>query len=149
MKKSLLITAISLLSFSYSFASQELLTFTCREISQTSVNQKPVIAKNGIEVVVKELRNITKAVSFGKHFDYVYSVKVWMYKVKSEQKNLIKSFDSIAKKSDVQYQVSALKREGFALNIFLDEEDDSYVTLVDSDGSKKDVPLRCEYKAAP
>jgi hypothetical protein len=148
MKHSLLITAISLLCFSYSFASQELLTFTCREISQTSANQKPVIAKNGIEVVVKELKNISKTVSFGKHFDYVYSVKVWMYKVKSEQKNLIKSFDSIAKKADVQYQVSALKREGFALNIFLDEEDDSYATLVSSDGSKKDVPLRCTYQAA-
>ncbi|WP_413290900.1 hypothetical protein [Bdellovibrio sp. HCB337] len=111
-------------------------TFTCKEI-ETDRSEK-------VEVVVTELADITDQVSFGKAFDQVLKVRLQIFSVVGTKKSLVKEFDAFAKQYDVQYQVSALKKHGFYLGRYLDEEDQDYLIARDSQGQETEFRLNCQ-----
>ncbi len=98
-----------------------------------------------VQVVIETLKDITNSVSYGRHYDSITKVKVTVNEITRGRKTEIKSFLAIARKADVQYNISSVKKDGFLFWQFLDEEDQDGVRLSTRSGKKVSHRLHCDY----
>lgn len=131
------LTAIAVLTAMITLASTSYAdAFKCTEI-ETDRKEK-------FEIVVTELETITNKVSFGKAFDNVYRVQVQVYSNNGTKLSLLKNFEALAKNSDVQYNISAIKKQGFSFWRFLDEEDQDGAIFYSATGQNAEIRLNCQ-----
>ena len=115
-------------------------TYNCTQRTDRS----PVDPKIGaISVSVQSLKNVTKEVSFGNNYDHVYKVKLDVSRTLNKKTTKIKSFEAIATTYDVKFNVWANKEHGVGMYIYLDELDESGITLTDASGKKTEISLDC------
>jgi|GEM_PF-1149821 len=104
--------------------------------------QNDVKENTKYSAIVEELKNITKEVSYGNEYDSVFKVRVTI--IKTTKKDVeTKSFEAIATSEDVIYNVHAVKKQGIHIGIYLDEEDEAYMTLTDKNGDKTQIGFTC------
>lgn len=114
-------------------------TYRCEGISGSRVNKEEKTL-----VVIKELKEVTNSVPFGKHYDRVYVVKVDIAKILGNKIIFARSFLSYATSADVEYTVSSLKKEGVRIHIFLDEADQAGIEITGANGTRQKIHLSCK-----
>ena len=110
--------------------------FTCTDRNPRS-NEK-------LEVTVQQLADITDKVTWADELDKVTVVKVTIDQIIDGRRTTLASFESIAKYADVAFNVSAVKKQGFRMWRYFDEENEDGMELTSlRDG--KAIDLRCTY----
>lgn len=132
--KSILSALLLTLATSQSFAT----TFVCNELNGRNPHK--------LQVVITELENITKRVSYGVHFDSVLLVQVELSEIFNGRKLKTKKFEAIAKTEDVLYNVTSVRENGFKFGMYMDEDDQNWIELTSSNGTKRKAHFRCELK---
>jgi hypothetical protein len=131
-----------LMSFLFIATSAFARTYTCQENKPEGMHVQVIRPKTS--VVIKELADITDDVSFGRHFDYVYRVEVTVTEKIQNSIKMQKTYVVTATSEDVIYTVSAKRKHGLYVRIYLDEMDGGSITYKDANGKKKEVSLVCQ-----
>ncbi len=136
--KSLIASLVLLATFSAQ--ASELNTFVCK----VSRRWSPTIPADAYALKITELEDITSRVSYGTEYDAVLKVRVEL-KQKINGRTTTRTFFATANSYDVSYKISAVRAEGFTFGTYLDEMDQSGMTLTDANGKKTTISLDCKY----
>ena len=129
-------------AFSTTGFAKELYTYKCTSIANDDLESE--ILRGTTSVTITELANVTEKVSWGERYDVVYKVKVDILQTLGSEVTKQQSFINYATNSDVEYNISAVKKEGVSIYIFLDEMDQAGIVFTDSNGKKNTVRLSCK-----
>lgn len=113
----------------------------CQEILERTTTE---VLRAQYSVKVTHLAEITNSPAYS-HLDHAWKVRVDLLQAVGRNVVIKKSFEAVATSYDVQYQISAVKAQGFSFNAYLDELNESSMTLTDANGTKKRISLNCGY----
>lgn len=131
--KSMIASALFLVA-----ASAHAENFFCKESSKDAIEQRRL--QYAVSIVEKSKITDPRVVG---QYDYAKNVIVttWSRNPNSSQQFAkIRSFAAVAKSADVSYFIDAKKTEGVSVGIYLDELDQTTVTLK---GLKKSLQMTC------
>lgn len=130
---------ITVIALAFTTLSAHAGAFNCKENREF----QPKSPKGEFSLTITTLRDITRNVPYGKDFDAVYEVLVNVKKTNGSRVLMDKKFKAVATSMDVMYKISAVKSHGFRFNTYLDELDQSEMTVVDTDWNQVKVHLDC------